>query len=112
MPSKQQNDILAFYRRYIAKHRISPSFRDVMTEFNYSSIGGTSQMIGRMIRDGFLVPDKGHYRNLIPADNEFSILQTVRGTLDRMDEIEDATKRLVVSSALGLAVKALEGRVR
>ena len=111
MPTQQQQEILAFYRRYLAENKISPSLREVMAEFDYQSMGGTWQMVGRMVRDGLLVRGMG-WRNYVPADNELSIMEMIRGTLERMDEIEDAGKRLVVSSALGLAVKALEGRVR
>lgn len=53
-PTKKQTELLGFIEAFIAEHGYSPSYREIMTGLNYTSVATVSLHINNLIRRGHL----------------------------------------------------------
>lgn len=67
--TQKQRDILGFIQSYIDKHRFSPSYREIMTHFSYSSPGSVYKHIQTLQRKGVLTNEKQCSRSVLPTQS-------------------------------------------
>lgn len=53
-PTKKQQELLGFIEAFIAEHGYSPSYREIMTGLNYTSVATVSLHVNNLIRRGHL----------------------------------------------------------
>ena len=53
-PTKKQRQILTYIEHFIAEHGYSPSYREIMTGLNYTSVATVSLHINSLIKRGHL----------------------------------------------------------
>jgi len=53
-PTKKQKVLLEFIERFIAEHGYSPSYREIMTSLNYTSVATVALHINSLIKRGHL----------------------------------------------------------
>ena len=53
-PTKKQKELLNYIRDFIAEHGYSPSYREIMTGLNYTSVATVSLHVGNLIKRGHL----------------------------------------------------------
>jgi SOS-response transcriptional repressor LexA len=53
-PTKKQQELLTFIEAFIAEHGYSPSYREIMTGLNYTSVATVSLHVNNLIRRGHL----------------------------------------------------------
>lgn len=65
--TKRQSEIVDYVSEFIQTHRYSPSFREIMQHFGFSSLGTVYRHINVLKRKGLLLVEKGCGRSLTPA---------------------------------------------
>lgn len=63
----KQFEILTFIQRYIEEHHYSPSYREIMEHFDFSSTGTVYKHIQVLQRKGVLTANKQSKRSLLPV---------------------------------------------
>lgn len=53
-PTKKQKELLTFIEQFIAEHGYSPSYREIMTGLNYTSVATVSLHVNNLIKRGHL----------------------------------------------------------
>ncbi len=53
-PTKKQKELLTFIEAFIAEHGYSPSYREIMTGLNYTSVATVALHVGNLIKRGHL----------------------------------------------------------
>jgi SOS-response transcriptional repressor LexA len=53
-PTKKQKELLDFITAFIAEHGYSPSYREIMTSLNYTSVATVALHVGNLIKRGHL----------------------------------------------------------
>ncbi len=53
-PTKKQRELLTFIEGFIAEHGYSPSYREIMTGLNYTSVATVALHVGNLIKRGHL----------------------------------------------------------
>ena len=53
-PTKKQRELLTFIEGFIAEHGYSPSYREIMTGLNYTSVATVALHINNLIKRGHL----------------------------------------------------------
>ncbi|HTH71953.1 MAG TPA: hypothetical protein VL737_01150 [Candidatus Pristimantibacillus sp.] len=53
-PTKKQRELLTFIERFIGEHGYSPSYREIMSGLNYTSVATVALHINNLIRRGHL----------------------------------------------------------
>ncbi|MEO6760785.1 MAG: hypothetical protein ABI220_00195 [Candidatus Saccharimonadales bacterium] len=53
-PTKKQKELLEFIAGFIAEHGYSPSYREIMTGLNYTSVATVALHVGNLIKRGHL----------------------------------------------------------
>jgi repressor LexA len=53
-PTKKQRELLTFIEQFIAEHGYSPSYREIMTGLNYTSVATVSLHVNSLIKRGHL----------------------------------------------------------
>lgn len=51
-PTKKQQELLQFIEAFIAEHGYSPSYREIMTGLNYTSVATVALHVGNLIKRG------------------------------------------------------------
>lgn len=64
----KQQQILAFVCSFIEEHRYSPSYREIMAHFTFTSPGSVYKYIQILKKKGALVGDKHSRRSIMPAE--------------------------------------------
>jgi repressor LexA len=75
-PTKKQKELLSFIENFIAEHGYSPSYREIMTGLNYTSVATVSLHVGSLIKRGHLRKRDRSARSLevvSPAVNDSKI---------------------------------------
>lgn len=62
--TKRQLEIIDYIKEFIDTHRYSPSYREIMTHFNFSCVGSVSKHIHALKRKGILLSEKNCSRSL------------------------------------------------
>lgn len=73
-PTKKQQELLTFIQEFIDEHGYSPSYREVMSGLNYTSVATVSLHINNLIKRGHLIKRDRSARSLevvnTPAKSE------------------------------------------
>ena len=64
-PTKKQKELLNYIEEFIEAHGYSPSYREIMTALNYSSVATVALHIGNLIKRGHLKKRDHSARSLI-----------------------------------------------
>jgi repressor LexA len=64
--TERQREILDYIEAYIAQHHFSPSYRDIMRHFEFSSIASVSKHLKVLQRKGAIDSEKYSRRSLVP----------------------------------------------
>lgn len=65
----KQHKILLFIQRFIEQHHYSPSYREIMYHFEFTSLGSVYKHIRTLQRKGVLAADKRSHRSLMPIQS-------------------------------------------
>ncbi len=63
-PTKKQQEILIFIADYIERHGYSPSYREIMTGLNYTSVATVALHVSSLIKRGHLIKRDHSARSL------------------------------------------------
>ena len=63
-PTKKQKELLGFIEAFIGEHGYSPSYREIMTGLNYTSVATVALHVGNLIKRGHLVKRDRSARSL------------------------------------------------
>lgn len=63
-PTKKQQELLDFIQSFITEHNYSPSYREIMTGLNYTSVATVALHVNSLIKRGHLVRRDGKARSL------------------------------------------------
>ncbi len=63
-PTKKQKELLDFIAGFITEHGYSPSYREIMTALNYTSVATVALHVGSLIKRGHLVKRDRSARSL------------------------------------------------
>jgi repressor LexA len=69
-PTKKQRELLSFIDNFIKEHGYSPSYREIMTGLNYTSVATVSLHVGNLIKRGHLRKRENSARSLEVVDAE------------------------------------------
>jgi len=64
-PTKKQKELLNYIEEFIEAHGYSPSYREIMTALNYSSVATVALHVGNLIKRGHLKKRDHSARSLI-----------------------------------------------
>jgi len=53
-PTKKQRELLTYIEQFIAEHGYSPSYREIMTGLNYTSVATVALHVNNLVRRGHL----------------------------------------------------------
>ncbi len=67
-PTKKQQETLEFIRNFIAEHGYSPSYREIMTGMNYTSVATAALHVNNLIKRGHLQKRDHSARSLEPVE--------------------------------------------
>lgn len=68
--TRRQKEIIDFIRAFIKKEGYSPSYREIMSHFGFTSLGSVAGHIRVLKRKGVLRSEDGCSRSLIPVETE------------------------------------------
>ncbi len=77
-PTKKQREILGFIEEFIVEHGYSPSYREIMTGLNYTSVATVALHVNSLIK-------RGHIKK---RDHAARSLEVVTSTLDQTEKIK------------------------
>ena len=63
-PTKKQKELLGFIENFIAEHGYSPSYREIMSGLNYTSVATVSLHVNNLIKRGHLLKRDHSARSL------------------------------------------------
>ena len=63
-PTKKQKELLSFIEAFIGEHGYSPSYREIMTGLNYTSVATVALHVNSLIKRGHLVKRDHSARSL------------------------------------------------
>lgn len=75
--TKRQQEILSFIQDYIHRNQYSPSYREIMHHFGFSSLGSVSKHLHALKRKGVLTGEKQTSRSIFPTQSMFSTRNSV-----------------------------------
>jgi repressor LexA len=70
--TKKQQEILSFIQDYIHRYQYSPSYREIMHHFGFSSLGSVSKHLQALKRKGVINGEKQSSRSIFPTQPTFS----------------------------------------
>lgn len=84
-PTKKQRELLGFIEQFIGEHGYSPSYREIMTGCNYTSVATVSLHVNNLIKRGHLVKREHNARSIevVKPRHEQSV------TTNQVDETEE-----------------------
>jgi repressor LexA len=68
-PTKKQRELLTFIEKFIAEHGYSPSYREIMSQLNYTSVATVALHVNNLIK-------RGHLRKRDHAARSLEVVQT------------------------------------
>ncbi|NBW28849.1 hypothetical protein EBR37_00510 [bacterium] len=126
-PTKKQFEILEFIEKFINEHGYSPSYREIMSGLNYTSVSTVAMHVNSLLKRGHLIKREHSARsieivnktentrvksNLITAGQEKWLVDRIELKLKEVSESKEITKtkieELYVLSA-ALRILNIEG---
>lgn len=72
-PTKKQHEALDFIRHFITEHGYSPSYREIMTGCNYTSVATVALHVSNLIKRGHIVKRDKSARSLEVVGGNISV---------------------------------------
>lgn len=94
-PTKKQRELLGFIEQFIAEHGYSPSYREIMSGLDYTSVATVSLHVNNLIR-------RGHLRK---RDRSARSLEVVTSVLDELHTPKVASNAIKPSEEKWLVEK-------
>ncbi|MCA9327161.1 hypothetical protein KDA14_01400 [Candidatus Saccharibacteria bacterium] len=91
-PTKKQKELLVFIEDFIAKHGYSPSYREIMTGLEYTSVATVALHVNNLIKRGHLIKREHNARSL-------EVVQPTgeQGTPLLTNQVSDAEEKWLVT---------------
>lgn len=94
-PTKKQHELLKYLQEFIAEHGYSPSYREIMTGCNYTSVATVALHINNLIKRGHVVKRDKSARSLeVVGGLQESETATTNHKHELMKEIEARFEKL------------------
>jgi SOS-response transcriptional repressor LexA len=88
-PTKKQRELLTFIEAFIAEHGYSPSYREIMSGLNYTSVATVSLHIDNLIR-------RGHLRKRDRSARSLEVVNTQDSTRVVSNEVAPSEEKWLV----------------
>lgn len=72
----KQCEILHFIQQFIEQHQYSPSYREIMEHFDFTSPGSVYKHVHTLKRKGFLTSEKKSHRSLLPIQTSIPVKES------------------------------------
>ena len=92
-PTKKQKELLAYIEQFIAEHGYSPSYREIMTGLQYTSVATVALHVNNLIKRGHLRKREHNARSLevVEQSRELAMPTSVRS-----NEVKPAEEKWLV----------------
>lgn len=92
-PTKKQRELLAFIEAFIAEHGFSPSYREIMSGLQYTSVATVALHVGNLIKRGHLRKREHSARSLeVVTHSDMPLPQPLK-----TNEVKEAEEKWLVS---------------
>ena len=71
-PTKKQRELLTYIEEFINQHGYSPSYREIMSGLNYTSVATVALHINNLLKRGHLRKRDHSARSLEVVENKYS----------------------------------------
>jgi repressor LexA len=88
-PTKKQRELLTYIERFIGEHGYSPSYREIMTGLNYTSVATVALHINNLIR-------RGHLRKRDHSARSLEVVAATETTPSQSSEVEPGQEKWLV----------------
>lgn len=88
-PTKKQRELLTFIEQFIGEHGYSPSYREIMTGLNYTSVATVALHINNLIR-------RGHIRKRDHSARSLEIITPSEATVVVSNQIQPGEEKWLV----------------
>ncbi len=88
-PTKKQQEILVFIDRFITEHGYSPSYREIMTGLNYTSVATVALHVNSLIK-------RGHLRKRDRSARSLEVVKVEETTKLQTNEIKPSEEKWLV----------------
>lgn len=94
-PTKKQHELLQFLREFIEEHGYSPSYREIMSGCNYTSVATVALHVNNLIKRGHVVKRDKSARSLEVVTGIEEVAETVtKHVHELVGEIESRFQKL------------------
>lgn len=88
-PTKKQKEVLSYVETFIGEHGYSPSYREIMSGLNYTSVATVSLHIENLIK-------RGHLRKRDHSARSLEVLKTTEPAKITSNQIEPSEEKWLV----------------
>ncbi len=88
-PTKKQKELLSFIEAFIAEHGYSPSYREIMTSLDYTSVATVALHVNSLIKRGHLQKRDNEARSL-------EVVQTPKASSIASNQIKPGEEKWLV----------------
>lgn len=88
-PTKKQKELLGFIDNFISEHGYSPSYREIMTGLNYTSVATVSLHVNNLIK-------RGHLKKRDNSARSLEVLEPVSETKVTTNQIKPGEEKWLV----------------
>jgi len=88
-PTKKQRELLTYIEQFIGEHGYSPSYREIMTGLNYTSVATVALHINNLIR-------RGHLRKRDHSARSLEVVAPTEGTKVTSNVIKPGEEKWLV----------------
>lgn len=88
-PTKKQREILTFIEKFISEHGYSPSYREIMTGLNYTSVATVALHVNNLIK-------RGHIQKRDHSARSLEVVQTESSSKFQTNEIKPAEEKWLI----------------
>lgn len=88
-PTKKQRELLTFIEAFIAEHGYSPSYREIMTGLNYTSVATVALHVNNLIK-------RGHIRKRDHSARSLEVVESTETTKVTSNQIAPGEEKWLV----------------
>lgn len=106
-PTKKQKELLGFIDNFISEHGYSPSYREIMTGLNYTSVATVSLHVNNLIK-------RGHLKKRDNSARSLEVLEPVSETKVTTNQIKPGEEKWLVDRVehAFFQIEALGGEIK
>jgi len=98
-PTKKQRELLTFIEQFIAEHGYSPSYREIMTGLDYTSVATVSLHVNSLIR-------RGHLRKRDYSARSLELVKPAEATKITTNQVAPAEEKWLIEKVEHAFVQA------